>query len=195
MKTNWPLTASLSASRWISFAFALLFFVGVSSYIWFRVEAGLIIRLFFIAITLGFSGLLGIFVESFVARFLTRAWKAEVSGQTLSIHSQQRTQSFDLSQPFELSMLRSEGDHKERGGSVLVQISQGEQSAKLLGALPREAFSKESEALFLTAKEVPIPTLFQEGSNALWFAKDGDIAQVLSALSSNTKGAAEAASA
>jgi hypothetical protein len=177
--TRLPLSTHHAASRWAARAVAAALIV-LSALVSWRVSEGsdvMLVILLLLGVSL--SLLLALFVESALSRWVMARWYLEFNQEKLVLETNQHQQSFDLQQPYELTITKTEGDHKERGGNLLVSLSQNQQQATLLGALGRGELPKECEPLLANAKETSFIALRNAGTSALWLARDGDMALLL----------------
>jgi hypothetical protein len=136
--------------------------------------------LFFVVMLIGVSAslLIALFVKAYIQQMLSRH-SLRFAPESLIISSPTGDIDFALQQPYQLQLIKTEGDHKERGGSVLLSLVQGSKQATLLGALGKGELPPVCEALFASAREVSYAEIQREGQRALWLSKDGDMAQLL----------------
>ena len=177
--TRLTLSTHHAASKWVSRIVAAALIV-VSLFLSWEFNRGSNTMMLILALLgVSMSLLVALFVESTLSRWLMSRWYLEFNQETLTVETNQPKQVFDLQQPYQLTITKTEGDHKERGGNVLLSLSQHQQQATLLGALGHGELPKECEPLLANAKEATFMTLQNASTNALWLAKDGDMARLL----------------
>jgi hypothetical protein len=177
--TRLTLSSHHAASRWASRVVAAVLIV-LSLFLSNEFSRGSNMMMVILSLLgLSVSLLLALFVESTLSRWAMSNWYLEFTHETLTVEANQPKQVFDLQQPYELTITKTEGDHKERGGNVLISLLQNQQQTTLLGALGHGELPKECEPLLASAKEATFMALQNASTNALWLAKDGDMARLL----------------
>jgi hypothetical protein len=147
-------------------------------------SASALIRALFVLSALCLAGLLGIFADALFGRLLSRGERLEVGEGSAILHARGGATRVDLTQNYELSLRRGEGDHKEQGGLLLVSLKQGATELKLAGEIGRGELPGELEALLAGAEEAPVLALIEEAARPDLRAVPGEgrILEVLSAL-------------